>query len=52
MRVSPVLCTEDSTGMGAMVILMEMFEKSWDEFCVPLTRQIRQAEVLEEESEL
>ena len=32
-------------------VLMEMFEKSRDEFCVPLTRRIRQAEVLEEESE-
>ena len=27
------LCTDDSTGMGAMVTLMERFEKSWDEFC-------------------
>ena len=51
MRVSPVLCTDDSTGMGAMVTLMEMFEKSWDEFCVPLSRRIRQAVVREEESE-
>ena len=30
---------------------MEMFEKSWDEFCVPLSRRIRQAVVREEESE-